>query len=1133
MIPLDLYFSRFEPGIHLIEASAGTGKTYSIAQLVVRFVVEEGVSVEEMGVVTFTRAATAELRQRIERRLIEVRNALAGAAVDDPKLAEWIGTLSDLEAARRRLEAERLKLDLMPIQTIHGFCHHALRQHALEAGELLGQTLLEEEDAFFQTIVDDFWRCQKLQPWQWRCVLECTKTPDALAKKLKKLKPPVRFVPEVINYPLLEEGKLSALFEGEAWQAFARWMDGLCQAGWFNQSVCTWWDKLRKEASQSAVPILRENLLAFLEQGLNGKKLRRKDLSQLPDYRRFLPQLEALDALSRQQQRFKIAWLQKAWHYVQTQAVRRLAANGLLTHDYVVRRLAQVVEQVPLTFLKQRFKVFFIDEFQDTDGDQWRIFSHLFGSGRRFLFLIGDPKQSIYRFRGADLNTYFEAAHSAHQRWRLDVNYRSHPRLVEAVGILFQAENTFLHPELRCLPVHAAGLEESELRRNGQSLPPFHWQAFEADGVPYRYRNKREAIEHLARHVAEDLIALLNECQLVTKRKPTVSQAPCLTEEKLHPGNIAILVRDNETAVRVREVLREYRLPAVLVDRRSVYETETAQKLHRLLTALWEGPDWKRVGRVLADGWFGVSGEALIALEKNGDIAQYLEAFWEAAERWRSESLLVALEGLFGKFGVWRHIAELPNGKRQLADLRHLLEMLQKKAVRDRLGPQALLTWYRRRLASPAGEAEQLRLESDEDAVQLVTTHSAKGLEYEVVFCFDLWTPQQKGKNTDDFIVVGEEVVFQAAGEAFEQAFKAHVLAERQESLRLAYVALTRAKAHCRVYLLEKHCAPQESFSALHHLLGGGDIFLAASQLARTYPETFSYHCRPWSELAGQPWHSHKMMSDLQMPLPILRDLNQEVLRLASYSSLVRGGHRTSFSDWIERLLEEEMAAPDASLPRGAAFGNLLHSLLEQAAFADLAQGKLDPKLWEQCLRQSGFAEELKLEAVLPLLVRAVTTPLPEFTLAQVDPRRQLRELEFFLPVRVLTASLLNDLLGSQPWFRPLAFAEIKGFLRGFIDLVVEYEGRFYVIDYKSNDLDAYDQAHLIFAMREHDYGLQAVLYALAVHRYLKVRLPGYDYLTHFGGVRYLFLRGLADGQGVFGLRPELAWIAQLEAQLG
>ncbi|HEB77728.1 MAG TPA: hypothetical protein ENI90_04280, partial [Methylothermaceae bacterium] len=199
---LDLYRIRFSPGIHLLEASAGTGKTYSIAQLVVRFIVEEGIGVEEMGVVTFTRAATAELRQRIHQRLCQVRDRLAGRNGndgDDQALNDWIAGLADPETARKRVAAELLKLDLMPIQTIHSFCQHALRQQALEAGELLGQTLLEDDRAFSQAIVDDFWRCQlqTLSQRHWRRILQRTATPDDLAGLILSWQPPVKFVPEV------------------------------------------------------------------------------------------------------------------------------------------------------------------------------------------------------------------------------------------------------------------------------------------------------------------------------------------------------------------------------------------------------------------------------------------------------------------------------------------------------------------------------------------------------------------------------------------------------------------------------------------------------------------------------------------------------------------------------------------------------------------------------------------------------------------------------------------------------------------------------------------------------------------------------------------------------------------------
>lgn len=1126
MTPLDLYRSPLTPGIHLVEASAGTGKTYSIAQLVVRFLVE-GISVEEMGVVTFTRAATAELRQRIGERLLRVRSVLAGEPTEDRALREWVENLADRSMARRRIEAELLKLDLMPIQTIHGFCQQALRQQALEAGELLGQTMLEEDGTLIQAIVDDLWRGQELATWQWRRILDLVPTPDALAELLKRWRPPLRFVPEVAKSkgegPPNPCEELAPISEAQ-WQAFASWMDELCAAQLLKKEARQWWEKLRAESTppQRLIEVkLRQDLLAFLGRQLNQRKA--KSLEELEGFPRHYPVLAALEQLGHNQAWFVLAWVQRAWHHLQAEYDRRLRRKGQLTHDFVVRRLAEIVEQTPMSTLKSRFKVFFIDEFQDTDRYQWIIFSQLFGRGGHFLFLIGDPKQSIYRFRGADLDTYFEAARMAHRRWHLTTNFRSHPCLVAAINCLFEKKDAFLHPELTFFSVQAGRQrEKAELRCDGRAVVPFWWQAFEVQGEPYRYRRRDEAIAQLAYHAAGDIACWLSQYRIVESGE----------ERGLRPGDIAILVRDNETAGSVRRVLREYRLPAVLIDRRSVYETDTAKKLYRLLVTLWEGPDWSRVKRVLADGWFGVDASQLVQIEQGEAATPYLEAFIEAAERWRSDGLIVALEGLFGRFKVWKHIASSRYGTRTLADLRHLLELLQAKGNQRRLAPQALLNWYVRRLNRPAGESEQLRLESDEDAIKLVTMHSAKGLEYPVVLCFDLWLPPNP-KQTDP-VTVGERVVFQVSSE-YETAFAGYALAERQEAMRLTYVALTRAKAAVCVYVLEKQQNPTP-WSPLRHLLvqdAGDDSFLAARRLAQRQHELFVYQRRPLREPPLNHWCPTHRLSELQEPKPLGRNLHQEVRILTSYSGLVRGRLHVSSSDWIERLLEEGVV-DDGPLPRGAAFGSLLHALLEQVPFSELAHGQADDRLWQQLTRQVGFGVDLEKQKVLSLLQRAVTTPLPEFTLAEVDPSKQLHELEFFLPIRSLTASDLNALLAGEAWFRKLVFPEVKGFIRGFIDLVVEHRGRFYVLDYKSNQLESYAPSSLVLAMREHDYGLQAMLYALALHRHLKARLPGYDYEAHFGGVRYLFLRGMdgRPGEGVFSLRPEKAQISALEACL-
>ncbi|BCX81445.1 exodeoxyribonuclease V beta subunit [Methylomarinovum caldicuralii] len=1134
MQSLDLYGADFARGVHLIEASAGTGKTYSIAQLVARFVVAEGISVEEIGVVTFTKAATAELRQRIQQRLCQVRDALQGADPKDDALRQWLAGLEDPDQACRRVEAELLRLDLMPIQTIHSFCQHALRQQALEAGELLGQALLEDDRPFNQAIVDDYWRqcLRQLTPAQWRAVLQRTASPDRLLECIARWQPPVTFVPEV---PWPEDAPV-AVTPG-AWQAFRGWMDDLCAKGCFNKPVRLWWAGLRDEAKrpqQLGGAKLRADLAEFLEAHLSKRKVKPPRLTSLPDYAAHEPVLLALAELGRRQTLLGVAWLQRAWRHWQEQYEKRLREQGLLTHDWVVRRLADVVAAAPIEALSRRFQVFLIDEFQDTDRHQWRIFSSLFGAGRHWLFLIGDPKQSIYRFRGADLDTYFQAAAGATERWYLDTNYRSHPDLVAAVNEVFAdcdgadpERRPFYHPLLH-YPEVKAGRSAADLALNREGGAPLVWQAFEADGGgPYRYTNKDDTVAQLARHVAADVVELLQQARLVEKGRA----------RRLRPGDIAVLVRDNEEARIVRDALRDSRVPAVLIDRRSVFVTDTAEQLYRLLETLWEGVAWRRVKRVLADGWFGLDAGGLTELERDeGAASAYLEAFAEAAARWREDSLLAALEALFRRFGVWEAIARRRDGLRTLADLRHLLEMLQEEASRRQLGPQALLGWYRRRLDRPAGEAEQLRLESDDDAVELVTMHSAKGLEYPVVLCFDLWAPESDSKHDPTVVgdASGSRVVFQIDGDAFAAAHQERLTAERQEALRIAYVALTRAKAGCWVYLLERENGP---WSALRHLLtyrGEPDPFLEARRLAREFPRCFQYRRRPWRLDAAPRWRPQADRPRLVAPEPPARDLSAEALRLTSYSALVRGRDHGAVTDWLERLLEEGLAEPRQQLPRGVAFGNLLHWLLEKVPFRELAAGRIDPALWTAAQRWSGVGEMLEPDEVLPLLQGAVTTPLPPFSLADVPPERRLHELEFFLPLRRLEAGPINRLLKGQPWYHPLRFAPVSGFLRGFIDLVAECDGRFYVIDYKSNELAAYDEATLAEAMRSHDYGLQALLYALALHRYLKTRLRDYDYRRHFGGVRYLFLRGMdgTPGRGVYGFVPAPDWIDTLEAML-
>ncbi len=1125
---LDIFGARFDPGIHLIEASAGTGKTYAIAHLVLHFVVEQGFSVaEDILVVTFTKAATAELRQRIRQRLSSALKLTRGSCADE-KLKEWLLGFGELKQVRARLEAALYQLDLMPIQTIHSFCHHLLRRQALEAGELQKITLLEDEQAFKQQVIDDFWRREqaRLTPSAWRKILAEVKTPDKLCERLQNWTPPLRFVPELA---CLEDIEMS--IPPELWREFVSFMDELVQKKLLNQKARQWWVEFKQEEGlpeRLGEVKLPQNLLEFLESQLNAKKCQAKKLEALPGFARYFEAVKTLEELSLTQRQYQAAWLQRAWRAFQEESELKAREMGFMTHDLVLRRLASLVaehERARALSAKLKTRLVLIDEFQDTDRHQWQIFSSLFGDGRRWLFLIGDPKQSIYVWRGADLSVYFAAKEAASGLWQLATNYRSHPKLEEAINRLFSVPEPgpFLDPRLAYYPVEAGvGEHEFELyAKGGRQTPPFTWCAFLEDGTPFAYRNQEETLAQLARHAAADIVRLLGEFRV---REGSVSR-------RLRPSDIAVLVRDNKTASLVRDVLREFKVPAVLIERRSVLNTDTAAKLYRLLQALWESGDLRQIKRVLADGWFGFSAQGLFELEQDGQkLAQVLEGFAVASELWRRESLLVAVEELFRRFEVWQHIAASKSGTRTLVDLRHLLEMLQEAAIRERLSPQALLAWYRRRMARPPRfENQQLRLESDEDAVELVTMHSAKGLEYFVVLVLDLWRPVEASKAQQEIKLhtpQGLEVVFDFAP-AFEQAKQAHYLEKQQEELRLAYVAMTRAKAHLRLYLLEK---AKNSWSPLAHLLHAAtqqpSLYLGAASLAQSHPEIFHLEAREWGEVvvgAERPWASP--ITEVRAPEAIL--LPEASWMLTSYSALVRGRPREAAEGWLARLLEEglgEEVESESSL-KGAALGQLLHSLLERYPFTLLLKEEFDFELPEA-------ADRAEVKA---LLKNALTTPLPEFTLKDIPLSCQLKELEFVLPVKCLRAVELNRLLYGQTWFRPLDFPEVKGFLQGFIDLVVEHKGRFYLIDYKSNELADYCDSALAEAMREHDYGLQAMLYALAVHRHLKQRVPGYRFSSHFGGVRYLFVRGMdgkTPGKGVFGFCPEEAWISALEEWL-
>ncbi|APJ17145.1 TPA: exodeoxyribonuclease V subunit beta [Aeromonas hydrophila] len=1171
-------------GERLIEASAGTGKTYTIAGLYLRLLlghgplIEEGedagqpsaherpLSVTEILVVTFTEAATAELRGRIRARIHEARLAfMRGKVVDedkDPLLAELLKEVADHELAARRLLAAERQMDEAAVFTIHGFCQRMLKQNAFESGALFETEFLTDDSQLRLQAVSDYWRSEfyPVDKPLASAVRALWPSPAALLREMGswldnselEMRPPAGDETLAARHSVamarIEAVKREWLAQGDE---IRRQTDGQVSRytgknyeGWLAK-IADW---AQDEHSGYAIPKELERFgQTVLEENL-------KKGGAVPT----LPLFSQIDELLASRPGIRDLILQRAAVVVRSrmQASKRQAHQ--LSFDDLLKDLdgalgsglgERLCERIRATY-----RVAMIDEFQDTDPQQYRIFHRLYGGHTdTALLMIGDPKQAIYGFRGADIFTYIQARRNVSAHYTLGRNWRSSRALVAAVNGLFErAKDPFIYEaDIPFLPVEAQGKSKA-LQLDGEAAPVLHcWQL---SGQPTF--NKGDYQSRMARSTAVEIHRLLT---LARTGKAQIGDQP------VKAGDIAVLVRTGAEGKLVQQELARLAIASVyLSNRESVLAQVEAREILLILHACQNPGEERSLRAALATGLFDLDAKALDELasdERAWESA--VQEFMEYRKIWHKRGVLAMLRSLLHRRNLASSLLASPNGERRLTNFLHLGELLQQVSC-ELDGEYALLRWLGEAASCPDGQdAEQvLRLESERKLVQIVTIHKSKGLEYPLVFLPFICS--HRAADTPLFHEAdgaGNRTVLDLTGaeESLAEADRERLA----EDLRLLYVALTRG-----VYATWLGLAPVRSGNgkseqtdlhqtAIGYLLQKGEegdattLATALTELAQALPGV----------AVGEPSLTRPApmaAEEEQLGEPQVRHFTGTLERdwwISSYSGLAAQGHGHSkgvlanpgFDDEVVTeaaalASEQPEEAPQPSIftfPKGARPGTLLHSLFETIDFQSAGGEPLAEHI-ATLLAQDGFDESWA--PVLQQQVEAVlNTPLETgfgepVRLRDLAPERKQVELEFFLPMGRVTAPALTALCQQHdPLSRgnkPLSFATVQGMLKGFIDLVFEWQGRWYLLDYKSNHLGMspadYSRSALEQAMAEHRYDLQYQLYSLALHRLLALRLPGYDFEQHFGGVFYLFLRGMPQG-GIFHTRPSRELVQGLD----
>lgn len=1166
--PFDAAMAPLQKGVNVVEASAGTGKTYSIAMLVLRFVVEKNVPVEELLVVTYTRAATEELRGRIRSRLLEARNVLASGdpSAVDPVLIQFLENCSDKAAALKRLEMALVDMDRAPVFTIHGFCQRMLQEQALESGQLFEMELCADVSQVRQELVDDFWRSKlyDLSPLHCSIFLDTFADPATLHKSVEGvgaedlIEPALRTSSE--DALQLVDGDIALL---RGWwetsssvleECFLSAIDNKMFKKNVTKNFAPWWQQC-KEFFRGRSERLPSDLLwlgkAALLKELNGSKLRgdAKKEAFLQDWPLAGNYVEAFAASCEQailSLRIELAL------ELQGNLRKRLQKQGLFSFDDLVLQLANGLSGTQKNILQkvlaERFQVALIDEFQDTDAAQYRIFSTLFAGGNHYLFLIGDPKQAIYKFRGADIYAYFEARKSADCLLSLSKNYRSNHMLVQGVNDLFlQRADSFVNPALPYNRVDAAKEPGAlQLENNGKAEASTVYCSMESpDENGVKAWSSGRCMECLQSYVASEIKALLRNNTIVTdigKSRP------------LTAGDIAILVRTHKQAEGFQKVLAYARIPSVMSSRKTVFETEECRDLQKVIEAVANPSDPALLRRALSCKWFALDGQQFYALVQDEvDMGAWMERFYAYHKLWQEMGFLAMMNTLLADESVFENLCALPLAQRQIANVQHLIEIIQEEESANNLSMLHSLQYLaRQREAGEGAEHAQLRLESDDEAVNIVTMHGVKGLEFPVVFNPCLWYRSARLKHEKQCVSFHDEQGRQVAdlgSSAFAERRDSALQEELAEEARLLYVAATRAS--CRSYLFWADVAAsgyttssrESALAWALSLEGCQDIYEQNDHIERLCDGESAQFRLLSAEADGEEG------ADICLPEPgafACRHFSHFPLTadwlMTSYSALAGSAHHSQVES--KQLLEKESSLRIHDLPFGANFGNVVHGVLEDYSFELLAgDGEFRSEVEGQCRRFGVDADTDQLMALLRNVTRTVLTSSQDeklFALVDLQEQDVLKEMPFYFHLQEESTERINELLLFSEVVRPIQEKTLKGYLTGFVDLVCRYQGKYYVIDYKSNYLGDflhdYKRENLTHAMCDHNYGLQYWIYTLVLHRFLTNTLRGYSYQESFGGVFYLFARGMhpdCPGNGVFFDRPQLDVLDALQHSLG
>jgi len=1168
-------------GTNLIEASAGTGKTYAIAGLFLRLVLEEQLNSDQILVVTFTQAATQELKDRIRNNLLRAKSAFSKGSSNDDLINRLVKKHKNPALAVQLIQNTLIDFDNAAIFTIHGFCHRVLNEHAFETQSLFDTELVTDQTDLVREIVDDFWRKHfySMPPEFISYASKKISGPEYFLALLGKQKAPdIRIIPELERPDVESLDDFRNIFKKlkTTWRMSKDRVIPLlknpCLSGTFYGSLKT--KKKQTDFSKRDLKVLSmvRAMDRFVDAKSTGypmfkdfekftatklaKSTRKNHIPPSHDVFNICDELyEKGIALEAEMERGLLYLKTLFFNYAGEQLPARKENHNIQFFDDLLIRIKKALEDSGgndlASAIRRQYKAALVDEFQDTDSVQYEIFSRLFDSKQSVLFMIGDPKQAIYGFRGADIFSYITASGNADSKYTLIENWRSTSGLITAVNTIFaNVQSPFVFDQIGFEKGIPGERIESMDEKSSPNLLLWYWEPDKKSDKP-KPLNKTQAVPLIAKAVTDKISRLISP----NPKGPSGDES-----DRVKPGDIAVLVRTNRQAQIIKKSLLSKRIPSVLYDTGNIFHTHEAGEMGKILTSIAEPASDRRFKTALVTDIMGVSGNKI-------DLADSDPFWWETRignfreyfRLWNRYGFIRMFRNFMSKEKVRERLLVFPDGERRLTNFLHLAEILHQESVEKKTGITGLINWLSEQRNTPITESEihQLRLESDEHAVKIITQHKSKGLEFPVVFCPFSWggslikdreitfhDPDNKELTLD--LGSNEKSVHLAVAQN-------ELLAE---NMRLLYVALTRAIKRCYLVWGRFNTAETSAMAYLFHYRPKPEDDIKSEDLVTSLKASVSAKkdeelLEELKQLAGRSKGTIELA-----PLPLddgveyaipedekggtsCRQFSGKIdtsWKISSYSSMVSQrvpeeevpDHDVSYDSYgyiPEYGLERNKKTDIFSFPKGARAGIFFHDIFEHLDFAASDYGYKE-ELVTNKLTAYGFEPKWR-DVVCDMINNVLSIPLEikteALTLSSVHCKDRLNEMEFYYPLNPITPRQLEKIFADHEGIElPAAFPDrigtltfpfSRGFMKGYIDMVFHEKGRYYLVDWKSNLLgtrvEDYSKDALNTVMSNDFYILQYHLYTLALYQYLRIRLPGFDYEKDFGGVFYIFIRGI------------------------